>query len=47
MNETRVGTARAHQVASVNFFMSRAGLVTLKVEPILLLTLRAGKAPEE
>jgi len=47
MVETRVGTVRAHQLAFVNFTMVQAGLVTLKVDPILLLTLRSGKAPEE
>ena len=47
MLETRVGTVRAHQLAFVNFSMGQAGLVTLGVDPVLLLTLRSGKAPEE
>jgi hypothetical protein len=42
-----VGTVAAHQLAFVNFSMVQGGLVTLKVEPVLLLTLRSGKAPEE
>ena len=45
--ENRVGTVSAHQLGYVNFSMARAGLVSLRVEPTLLLTLRSGKAPEE
>jgi hypothetical protein len=47
MVETRVGTVRAHQLTFVNFSMAQAGLVTLKIDPVLLLTLRSGKVPEE
>jgi hypothetical protein len=46
MTETRVGTVQAHQLAWVNFQMSQGGLVTLKVEPVLLLTFRAGNCPD-
>jgi hypothetical protein len=44
--ETRVGTVAGHDLAFVNFTMAQGGLVTLKVEPVLLITLRSGKAPE-
>lgn len=47
MVESRVGTVSAHQLAFVNFSMGQAGLVTLRVDPVLFLTLRSGKAPEE
>lgn len=45
--ETRMGTVGAHQLTFVNFSMAQAGLVTLRVDPVLFLTLRSGKAPEE
>jgi hypothetical protein len=47
MVETRVGTVSAHQLAFVDFSMAQPGLVTLRIDPILLLTLRSGKVPEE
>jgi hypothetical protein len=45
--ETRVGTVGAHRLAFVDFSMTRAGVVTLKVDPVLLLTLRSGKGPAD
>ncbi len=47
MVETRVGTVGAHGFGYINFSMEKAGLVTLKVDPVLLLTLRSGKVPQE
>lgn len=46
MTETRVGTTQAHGLAWVVFQMSQPGLVSLRVDPVLLLTLRTGNCPE-
>jgi hypothetical protein len=46
VTETRVGTVQGHDLAWVNFQTSQAGLVTLRIDPILFLTLRAGNCPE-
>ena len=43
--ETRAGTLQPHEQVWVPFFMPVAGLVTLRVEPVVFLTLRAGECP--
>ena len=43
--ETRTGTIQPHEQVWTTFFMGQRGLVTLKVEPVVYLTLRAGDCP--